>query len=45
MEISFILPNEDVIGLHDIEKHRQDEVEIGLQGSTLIPLPYRVGED
>ena len=41
MKILFILPNEDVIGLHDREKHTQEEVEIGPKGSTLIPLPYR----
>ena len=39
--VLFVLPKEDVIGLHDIEKHRQEEVEIGPQSSTLIPLPYR----
>ena len=39
--VLFVLPKEDVIGLHDREKHRQEEVEIGPQSSTLIPLPYR----
>ena len=40
-EILFILPKVDVIGLHDRERHRQDEVEFGAQGTTLIPLPYK----
>ena len=28
-------------GVQQREKHRQEEVEIGPQSSTLIPLPYR----
>ena len=41
MVILFILPKADVTGLHDREKRRQEEVEIGPQSSTLNPLPYR----
>ena len=41
MEILFILPKVDVIRLHDREKHRQEKVEFGAQGTTLIPLPYK----
>ena len=41
----FVLPKEDVIGLHDREKHRQEEVEIGPKSSTLIPISTGVGED
>ena len=33
--VLFVLPKEDIIGLHDREKHRQEEVEIGPQSSTL----------
>ena len=39
--IFYLNSQKDVIGLHDREKHRQEEVEIGPQSSTLIPLPYR----
>ena len=41
IEILFILPKEYVIRLHVREKHRQEKVEFGPQGSTFIPLPYR----
>ena len=41
MEILFILPKVDVIRMHDREKHRQEKVEFGAQGTTLIPLLYK----